>query len=134
LRQADVLVSQGQNMVDAIRRGAKDGDSIKLIRATLNRVKGVLGAPEASAWRRSYYQYCNRLAAPHALNSAGAPAPLLYVYFYFYGDTNKGRTCPRSEAEWKEAVTARERHVGLPPSHQLDGRIHEPFLDVRSVD
>jgi hypothetical protein len=71
LRQVDVLVSQGQKMVDAIRRCAKDGDSIKLIRATLNRVKGVLGAPEASAWRRSYYQYCNRLTALHALNSDG---------------------------------------------------------------
>jgi len=39
--------------------GAKDGDSIKLIRATLNHVKGVLGAPGASDWVRPYYQYCN---------------------------------------------------------------------------
>jgi hypothetical protein len=35
--------------------GAKDDNSIKLIRATLSRVKGALGAPEASDWVQPYY-------------------------------------------------------------------------------
>jgi hypothetical protein len=111
--------------------GAKDADSVKLILATLNRTKTALGAPEVSDWMRSYYQYCNRLAALHALNDAGSSARLLYVYFC--GDTNKGRTCPASEAEWTNALAARARHVGLPDGHGLSDRVHKLFIDVQCV-
>lgn len=79
-----------------------------------------------------YYQYCNRLAALYALNRADTPARLLYVYSC--GDANEGRTCPKSEVKWKEALAARDAHVGLPQSNELNGRIHTIFVDVRCVD
>jgi hypothetical protein len=110
---------------------AKDADSVELISGTLNRTKAALGAPEVSDWMRSYYQYCNRLAALHALNGAGSSARLLYIYFC--GDTNKGRTCPASESEWADALAARGRHVGLPDGHLLSDRVHKLFIDVQCI-
>jgi len=70
---------------------AEDAKSIALIQKTLDSTKAALGVGETSDWMRPYYQFCNRLAALHVLNCAGAKARLLYVYFC--GDVgNENRT------------------------------------------
>jgi hypothetical protein len=113
--------------------GAKDTESIKLIRKTLNRTKAALGVAGACDWMRPYYQFCNRLAVLHVLSHAGSASRLLYIYFC--GDVGDGgRTCPASEAEWTEALAKLGSHVGLPANHSLNNRIHKCFIDARCVD
>jgi hypothetical protein len=109
---------------------AKGPASIDLIRGTLDRTKAALGAAEACDWMHGYYQYCNRLAALHAMNHADTPARLLLLYLC--GDIDRiGTRCPRSEGDWMSELAKQERHVGLSDVHPLADRVHRLFLNVQ---
>jgi hypothetical protein len=112
--------------------GAKDQRSLDVIRDTLNRTKSALGVPENCDWIKSYYQFCNRVAALNFMNAIGSPARMLFVYFC--GDVSDGhRTCPSSEAGWRAALTKLDAYVGLATNHRLHDRIHKLFVDVECV-
>jgi hypothetical protein len=113
--------------------GAKDEESLKLIRRTLDDTKRGLGVPNVCDWTKRYYQYCNRLAALQCVNSAGSAARLLFVYFY--GDAgDERRTCPASASDWAPALADLDAHVALPADHSLRDRMHKLFIDVQCVD
>jgi hypothetical protein len=105
-------------------------ESVDLIRNTLDRTKAALGVAATADWLRPYYQFCNRLAVLHVLNSAETPARLLFVYFH--GDTGDARrTCPAPAAAWDEPLAELHRHVGLPATHPLCDRIHSCRIDAQ---
>ncbi len=109
--------------------GAKlGGKGHRQISESLAKVKADLGVPEERDWLSGYYQYANRLAALYFLVSQGIGARLLFIYFL--GDQVPGKTCPKSQAEWEDALKAQERAIGLPARHMLSDRIHKLFLPV----
>ncbi|AIB12892.1 hypothetical protein ABAZ39_13015 [Azospirillum argentinense] len=100
-----------------------------MIERALDRVNRELGVPHDRDWLTRHYQLCNRVAVLHALKEQGVAAPLLFIHFV--GDRGgPGRTCPGTAAEWAEALTAQNAHVGLPAGHPLDDRIRRLFLEV----
>jgi hypothetical protein len=113
---------------------ASDPDSLALIQETMAKTKAALGVAADRDWMTRHYQHCNRLAALHILNRNGSLARLMYVYFYGdHGSDGEGwaRTCPDSAAEWTDALNRQASHIGLPPGHYLEDRIHKLFVDAR---
>jgi len=108
--------------------GAKG--SLARICQTLDETKSLLGVADNCDWLNGHYQYCNRLVVLDLMNRAGSAARLAYVYFY--GDVgDKRRTCPASPSELEPALRQQDTHVGLPPGHHLEQRIHRLFIDAR---
>jgi hypothetical protein len=100
------------------------------IRRAFQEVKRALGVAEDRDWLAGYYQLANRLTVLHFLNSRGLGARLLLVYFT--GDRTPNRTCPATAEGWQEALRLQEQHIGLPPGHPLEDRIHKLFVPVCS--
>lgn len=104
-------------------------ESVQKITAAFNATKKALGVPADTDWMTPYYQYCNRVAALHFLQSHGVDGRLLFIYFC--GDKGDAkRTCPTDPDGWKGVLDEQAKHVGLPTSHYLDGKIHTLFLPV----
>lgn len=109
--------------------GAKDLESINMIKQAFEKVKKDLGVPEEKDWMRGYYQLTNRVTALHFLHKQGIPAQLLFIYFV--GDrSSQARKCAQSKDEWQGPLTAQTEHVGLAKGHLLEDRIHKLFLTV----
>ena len=103
--------------------------SIELINNTLSETKAALGAPQDVDWRNGYYQYANRLAVLHHLESHGVGARLIFIYFC--GDVRPDKfVCPMDAAGWSKALSAQENHLGIPKFHPIAHRIHKLFLPV----
>ncbi|HSA67651.1 MAG TPA: hypothetical protein VLE24_08315 [Methyloceanibacter sp.] len=116
---------------------ATDPNSLSLIEKTIAATKVALGVPNAHNWMSGYYQHCNRLAALHILNTNQSPARLAYIYFCGdHGGVENGRTrtCPASVSGWKDSLRKQEEHVGLPPGHPLENRMHKLFVDTRCLE
>jgi len=107
----------------------------KRIRAVLDSTRRDLGVSTPGKWERDYYQYANRLALLHFLDRREVNAHL--VFLYFTGDRTDlgapGRDCPRDESAWTQALTAQDRHVGLPAEAAIRRRVHRLFLPVYRV-
>ena len=106
--------------------GAKPHGGRDQIRRALDQTKSALQVQSSCDWMNGYYQFCNRVAVLHFLQSHGVPAHLLVVYFT--GDSGPARECPLDESGWQAAIAAQDAHVGLPEEHALSGRIHRLFL------
>jgi hypothetical protein len=102
--------------------------SREIIQKALGLTKAWLGVHQDFPWLGTYYQYANRIACLHFLNSiAKVPAHLIFVYFT--GDCFPDRRrCPETEAEWRKLIEACHLTLGLPKRHRLSDRIHEIFL------
>lgn len=108
--------------------GAK-GTSRHTIQKAMDRTKTDLGVPAQADWLNPYYQFCNRVAVLHFLNTNGVAARLVFIYFC--GDAFHRRVCPKNEPEWRQpGLAALHQHVALPAQHSLSNRIHEVFLPV----
>lgn len=110
--------------------GAVSPKSREIIRKALGQTKAYLGVHRDFPWLGTYYQYANRIACLHFLNSiANVPAHLIFVYFT--GDRfPDARRCPETEAEWRRLIEACHLTLGLPERHRLSDRIHEVFFPV----
>jgi hypothetical protein len=86
-----ILVEAKANL-EELRSGCKAGntDSLQEIRAAFDTTKKALGVPAEADWMSPYYQYCNRIAALHFLDSHAVDARLLFVYFC--GDKGDARS------------------------------------------
>ena len=112
--------------IESSSKSKKDGRA--QIEAALAQTKEALGVEPKHDWINRYYQFCNRVATLHFLNTQDIPAHLLFVYFV--GDHVPNRTCPQDAEAWKPALLAQQQHVGLPADHPLAHRIHKLFLPV----
>ncbi len=129
-RSHELLLVEGKAHLGEIASscGAKGRGREKIAKA-LDETKQALKAAPASDWLNGYYQYANRLAVLHFLHSHGVQAHLLMIHFV--GDTAKsGRECPQSVDKWHDALAKQDRHLGLPRSHALSGKVHKLYLPV----
>jgi len=109
---------------------AQSSKSKALISQSLAGVKQALEVPVNHDWLAAYYQYANRLAMLHFLNTHGVPARLVYIYFC--GDkSRKSAICPADPQEWQPILQLQEEALGLPAKHGLSDRVHKLFIDLR---
>jgi hypothetical protein len=115
---------------------ATSAKSLQRIREILDDTRRELRVDGAGDWTKDYYQHCNRVALLHCLLKNGIDARLVFVYFW--GDRKDlgkaGRVCPASEAGWKDALEAQERHVGIPKTSPILKRIHAVFAPAYSAN
>ena len=111
---------------------ASPAGGLDTIRAAFETTKKALGVAPDRDWLSGYYQFCNRVAVLHFLNSHDVLARLLFIYFT--GDEFPGGSvdCPTCEDGWRLALAKQAEHVGLPDGHALSSRIHKLFLPVCS--
>lgn len=108
--------------------GAKHPGSVSKIKLALDETKRAMGVNPERDWTQPYYQYANRLAFLHFLATQGVAARLCFVYFT--GDAVPGRTCPRSQKEWKPAIDEMKANLGLTGKSEIEKRVHHVFLPV----
>jgi hypothetical protein len=107
---------------------AKNPNSIKTIRDSLEKTKKQLGSKTDFDWTKTFYQYANRLAHVNFLRSFYIPAYL--VCFYFVNDSEmKG---PTSVDEWKGAIRLLHRCLGL-REHLIEKWVVDVFVDVAAI-
>jgi len=88
---------------------AAQAASMQRIREALQATKDALGADVDADWLQGHYQYANRLAHLHFLQSHGVAVTL--VFLYFVGDREMHG--PRSSDEWKPHLERARAHLGL---------------------
>jgi hypothetical protein len=108
---------------------AKDEDSARAIRSSLQETKRFLGSNAQVDWSCGFYQYTNRLAHVYLLRQLNKlPAYLLFVYFI--NDTEmKG---PTSINEWKGAIELLHSYLGI-RRHKLKDAVTDIFIDIKCL-
>lgn len=121
--------------IDDSGTGASEDGGRPLIRTAFRMTLGALGyrpdeaAAQAERWLTGYYQNANRLATLHFLTERRVPARL--VMLYFCGDEHpRGGARPASPAGWRPHLDRVKNSLGLRGSSELEGRVHEVFVDV----
>jgi len=98
--------------------------SLAMIRASLAETARALGVAEGYDWSKQFYQYANRLAHAHFLETLnGIPVKLVFVYFT--GD--KGMKGPSTAAEWHTAIRTVHTALGLTAQPAF---VRDVFIDV----
>ena len=102
------------------------GASLELITRSLAETAEALGAKPGLDWTKRFYQYANRLAMGHFLNTLnGIPSRVVFVYFI--GDVEMGG--PSSRAEWNAALEVLHEALGIRSA--MPAYVRDAFVDVR---
>ena len=116
--------------------GAKDPESIEKIARSLKETQQFLGCVRAVDWAKStYFQYANRLAHLYWFYELYSKDAYL-VLLCFLNDTKmeaRNTIVPKNSAEWKSAMAAQDRDMGIPECHPLSDRIIHVFIDVNII-
>lgn len=104
--------------------GAGDG-SLLVIQTALTNAASALGVPPGHDWSKQFYQYANRLAHGHFLNSISRVNAKL-VFVYFVGDSDVAG--PDTVEQWNDALAVVHSALGL--KRQPDFVV-DAFIDVR---
>jgi len=105
------------------------GDSRSRIERALAETKVWLGVETSADWLGSLYQYANRLAHLHfLLNQVGTRAWLVNLYFL------NDPIGPAGEAEWREAIAAAKRTLGLETPVRNVLEVFLPAIHVEDTD
>jgi len=104
---------------------AKDKDSARTIRKSLQETKRFLGSNAEIDWSCGFYQFVNRLAHLYLLRQNRLPANLLFVYFINDFEM-KG---PTTIHEWKGAIELLHSYLGI-RRHKLQNFVADLFIDV----
>jgi hypothetical protein len=102
-------------------------DSLTKITAALDKTIAAFGAKLLIDWAGPLYQMANRLAHLHFFSEHDVPARLVFVCFV--GDADMEG--PESADEWRGALRAVRRMLGLPKRNGLTSRIIDVFPHVR---
>jgi hypothetical protein len=109
------------------------GRSLKVIRASLDRVKRALGSRAAADWCTTYYQYTNRLAHLYFLRVLNR-VPAYLVLVYLVGDAEiQG---PKTAEEWAGALRLVHAQLGIDEARlekAFSGGLVEIFVDVADI-
>lgn len=108
---------------------AKDKDSIRKIRASLEETKAYLQANVTVDWSLRFYQYANRLAHLYLLKKNGLPAYLIHVYFI----NDLAMNGPTSSLEWSGAIKLLNSYLGI-ERHKLQDFVADLYIDVRELE
>jgi hypothetical protein len=107
---------------------AKDNDSIRKIKTSLDETKEYLHANATVDWSLYFYQYANRLAHLYLLKKNGLPAYLIHVYFINDAEMNG----PTSFLEWQGAIELLNSYIGI-RRHKLQDFVADLYIDVREL-
>lgn len=124
-----ILVEAKANIPEMVSPGtdAKNPQSIKKIRNSLDEVKKYLSVSDSIDWTGTFYQYVNRIAHLYYLREKNQiKAHLLFIYF-INDITVHG---PKIKDEWLGAIQTMECYLGLAKKHKLRKYIHDIFIDV----
>lgn len=125
------LLVEAKSHTGEIESDCGAGDKSKRkIESVFEEVKRTLNVPQTADWLTKYYQYANRLAALHHLDTHSVKGRLLFIYFC--GDVWRSpkKDCPKDRAGWDTILEKQEKHLCLAKTHPLAGRIHKLFLPV----
>ena len=124
-----ILVEAKANIPEMVSpgTGAKNPQSIKKIRNSLDEVKKYLSVSDSIDWTGTFYQYVNRIAHLYYLREKNQiKAHLLFIYFINDVSVNG----PKTKDEWLGAIQTMECYLGLSKKHKLRRYIHDIFIDV----
>ncbi len=124
-----ILVEAKANIPEMVSSGtgAKNPQSIKKIRNSLDEVKKYLSISDTIDWTGTFYQYVNRIAHLYYLREKNQiKAHLLFIYFINDATVHE----PKTKYEWLGAIQTMERYLGLAKKHKLRKHIHDIFIDV----
>ena len=107
--------------------GATCEKSLTKIQSSLGKTKDYLGVSGDISWTGTGYQYANRIAHLHFLQNLNKKESRL-VFVYFVGD--KDVAGPKAKEEWKAAITAMHKTLGIPDRHPLKENIANVFIDI----
>jgi len=127
-----ILVEAKANIPEMVSSGteAKNPQSIKKIRNSLDEVKKYLSVSDSIDWTGTFYQYVNRIAHLYYLREKNQiKAHLLFIYF-INDITVHG---PKTKDEWLGAIQTMECYLGLNKKHKLKKYIHDVFIDVSDL-
>ncbi|MBA7571260.1 hypothetical protein ES695_08365 [Candidatus Atribacteria bacterium 1244-E10-H5-B2] len=127
-----ILVEAKANIPEMVSSGtgAKNPQSIKKIRNSLDEVKKYLGVSDSIDWTGTFYQYVNRIAHLYYLREKNQiKAQLLFIYF-INDITVHG---PKTKDEWLGAIQTMECYLELSKKHKLRKYIHDIFIDVNDL-
>jgi hypothetical protein len=105
--------------------GAKDDNSVRRIRRSLEETKSSLGSNAKVDWSRGFYQYANRLAHLYLLRQNDLPAYLVFVYFL----NDSEMAGPATIDQWKGAIELLHTYLGI-TRHKLHKYTADVFIDV----
>ena len=127
-----ILVEAKANIPEMVSSGtsAKNPQSIKKIRNSLDEVKKYLNINKDIDWTGTFYQYVNRIAHLYYLREKNhIKTHLLFIYF-INDITVHG---PKTKDEWLGAIKTIECYLGLAKKHKLRKYIHDIFIDVSDL-
>ena len=127
-----ILVEAKANIPEMVSSGtdAKNPQSIKKIRNSLDEVKKYLSVSDSIDWTGTFYQYVNRIAHLYYLREKNKiKAHLLFIYFV-NDITVHG---PKTKDEWLGAIQTMECYLGLAKKHKLRKYIHDIFIDINDL-
>jgi hypothetical protein len=107
---------------------AKDQESIRKIRQSLEETKLYLGSRAEADWSQFFYQYTNRLAHLYLLKKNKLPAYLINVYFLNDAEMNG----PTSLYEWKGAIRLLNSYLGI-RRHKLQKFMIDLYIDINKL-
>jgi hypothetical protein len=124
-----ILVEAKANIPEMVSpgTGAKNPQSLKKIRNSLNEVKKYLSVSGSIDWTGTFYQYVNRIV--HLREKNQIKTHLLFIYF-INDITVHG---PKTKDEWLGAIQTMECYLGLDKNHKLRKYIHGIFIDVNDL-
>lgn len=123
-----ILVEAKAHVGEMISHTRADPDSIRKIRAAIERTKTAFGAADNFNWESPFYQYANRLAHLYFLRELNRlDAYLLFVYFADAPDLPPAERC--SIDQWTGAIRLVERALGL-GSHPYRAYIQSLIVPV----
>jgi hypothetical protein len=102
--------------------------SISKVTNSLEETKKRFGVKTDFDWKKTFYQYTNRLAHLHFLEKNGFSAYLVFVYFLNDEEMNG----PKTSDEWKGAIRLIHRCLGL-RENLLQKFVTDIFIDVSSL-
>jgi hypothetical protein len=120
-----VLVEAKAHLAELTSNCQASGASLAMIHAALQATKEAIGAQSGSDWLTKYYQYANRLAHLHFLQSRSNTDALLLFLYFTNDDEMRG---PKTADEWKVGLQDAYAHLALPP--WIAG-LADTFVDVR---
>jgi len=127
-----ILVEAKANIPEMVSpgTGAKNPQSVKKIRNSLDEVKKYLNINKSIDWTGTFYQYVNRIAHLYYLREKNEiKAHLLFIYFINDITVNG----PKTKDEWLGAIQTMECYLGLAKKHKLRKYIHDIFIDVKKI-
>ncbi len=96
------------------------------IERSLGTVKAAMGAPPSSNWLTNYYQYANRLAHLHLLQSISIPTALVFIYFTHDAEMPG----PNDQDAWNVGVAKANTYLGLSEGKQVPC-VASIYIDTR---